>query len=466
MKKLLVLIGFAFCMIVANAQFPFARHYWINPNSYNHTLYPTSDGGYVLALVRHSRNAERPFKNSIAVLKLDASYNIQNQRVIWLAIGSGDDAVIDEYVNFEVHDIIESDNSGGYYVICGSVCHVGESPKGMVAVVGLGLNIQNIREYEEVETFYSVYAIDQYYYVCGNRQDGRGIVMRDEVSTMNPIAYVTNESWTYHRVRAKNLGRDRFCVSGFNGGEIGFTAFDFSGGNFVPDVFGAQDESWKFSHQTNPGSRILVTNYPKNAFGLMLSVSHGNTIYNYLFDNFHTLGVAFEIQYSNYDDILLQDVNCSQGKFAWVGNYPNQTAFYASMNVPLGIIYPPFPPTPVLFVNFSPNYSLHKVHFSGHYPPGDFHCGGFYQHHNGDRTTFVVCPEQIPPDDIHCGVRKNENAYNIPLPNPPSQFLQPLPVSFIHLNGAEIKWMQTGYDYCITDCENGILDQYPDDNSK
>jgi len=437
------------------AQFPFARHYWINPNSYNHTLYPTSDGGYVLALVRHSRDPKVPFKNSIGILKLNSSYTIQNQQVLWFTIGSGDDAIMDEYVNFDVHDIIEVDSNNNYYVICGSTSRPGEQRKGMVIVVDLGLKVQYIREYEQVEVFYSVYAVGNYYFVCGNMQNGRGVVLRDEVSgsTQSPTSYVTNQSWTYHKIRAKVKGG--FNVSGTDGQYIGFTSFNMSSlGTFsqVPNA------SWQFSQPCN--SKAVLTNYPSNALGIILSTSDGNTIYTYLFDNIQNINTfqcsAFEIQYQNQDVILLEDINCSPNKIAWAGNYPNQTAFYASMIKPSGIILPPFTsPTSVMFVNFNMgDYSLHKVHYNKNFDK-NFHCGGFYQHYNGDRTTFVVAPEQISLDDESCGKREYENAYDYPFP----------PLSILRVVSGNISrkvktWKSAEYDYQNTDCDNEILNQY------
>jgi len=461
------------CLIMTgySQNFPVARHFWLNDSSYNHTLALTSDGGYILAAARQEQGAKT--RNTVAVFKLDNTYDIRhpqtlllpNAQIIGIPVSADEKGI----VNFEVHYIIESDNNGGYYVICGSLSRPGEQQKGMVIVTDLGLNIQFIREYEQVETFYSVYAIDQYYYVCGNMRDDakRGIVMRDEISNINPIAYVTNQSWTYHKIKAKAKGG--FSVSGTDKQNIGFTSFDISTlGTFSPtvNINNGQNQSYRFPRPCN--SKAVLTNYPGNAPGIILSASNGNTIYTYLFNNIQNISTgqtpnaAFQIQHQN--SIFLEDVNCSPNKIVWTGNYTNtqvpQTAFYASMIKPAGIISPPFPTTSVLFVNFSQRYSLHKVHFNKDFGQ-EFHCGGFYQHHNGDRTTFVVAPEQVPFEDGNCGKREYKNANDISR----SQ-LQHLPVNMMLLNGVNKTWKAAGYDYWTTDCDDGILNQYNSNISK
>jgi len=437
-----------------HAQTLFKRHYWINPLSYNHTLYPTSDGGYILAAARQELGAG--LKNTIAVLKLDAAYQTQMTRIIGLP--GGED--FNREVDFEVHDVIETINNG-FYVICGSIRHITDEGVlvecGMVTIIDMGLNVQSIREYPEVETFYSVYSEDNHYYVCGKTKNEEGTVLQDDIFGLNPIVWITHDKWIYHKIRIKTKPLYTFIVSCTDGREIGYTAFDFSGGNLVPVNTTGIDESWKIAQPLYPNSKAIITNYPGNALGLILSASDGNNIYTYLFDQYQPtsmpmLFTAFSIPCSG----IIEDINCSPNKLAWVGNYPMQTAFYLSltMSVP-GIMMPGFLGNiSVPFINFNPHppmdmayYSLHKVHYNKNFDL-KFHAGGFYHYgRNNNRTTFVVAPEQAIE---YCGDVKIEYTTEFTPPLP----LIPLPLIMKDTPVNDIERTDREINFCPTECDD------------
>ena len=107
MKKLFVfLAGMCFYLQFTNVQAQFMRHYWLNTESVNYTL-STQDantGDWMLAAARNGENVTT--KNTIAVFRLDAAYNIRHDRVIGLP-GSGSHG-FDSTVTFEVHCITKA----------------------------------------------------------------------------------------------------------------------------------------------------------------------------------------------------------------------------------------------------------------------------------------------------------------------------------------------------------------------
>ena len=495
MKKLLVFLGLFFCFAIADyAQPHIARHYWLNDSSYNHTLALTSDGGYILAAARQERGANR--RNTIAVFKLDAGYNIQNSRIIGLPAG-GTGGGFDVGVNFEVHDVIENfqvDDDGNvisYYVICGSISRNGSPDIGMVTVVDAGLNTQSIRDYPDAEVFYSVYADGNYYYVCGKTPKPEGIVLRDNIFSMMPMAYITTQPWEYHKIKANNNGND-IVVSLTNGIEIGYTVFDISGGGFAPVVIATSNgpffASFSFSLPAppQPGSKVVLTDYPNHPQGLILSAVLNTPssviyeIYTYLFTNYLNLSIqpplflpiirsdnGYRLQntFINGAPFFLEDVNTApaspmypNGRIAWVGHAPNAAApyrgaFYIAMYPPF-LPMPPSPipspiPTYIFFNSFTnpPQYSqLHKVHYNN----GDFHCGGFYTHTNNNKTTFVTAPEQAI-NNTTCGGSTSLYPFFSEIMGNPFSVVQ-MTVSTI-----SIQWRDTKYNFCDTDCDNANI---------
>jgi len=493
MKRLFVfLIGMMLFLQQGNAQFPLARHFWLNPNSYNHTLSPTSDGGYILAAAREEQNGAG-FKNTIAVFKLDNAYNIQNSRIIGI-LGTG--GSFDVGVDFEVHDVVENIYISGEstvisYVICGSISRSGSSPVGMVAVVNAALNTRSIREYPDAEVFYSVYTDGNYFYVCGSTPQQEGIVMRDYIQSMNPTttAYVTGTAtlpkpWEYHKIKVNNNGND-LVVSGTDYNEMGFTAFTIAGGNFAPIVnpFTGMDVSWRHQlsqpilsqpRQLQPNSKVVVANDPNNPQGLILSVmtqiqSTGEyEMHAYLCNNYVAalplLISAYRIRlplYNLYGSIVvLEDVTTSpNGEIAWTGYEMIDPAirggFFLKTNLPF--LPPPFIPPLVTPINFYPSawggnsYTrLYKVHYHN----GDFHCGGYYYDpDNNDITTLVVAPQQAIVNGAACNIEtRQDSPISLPLPT-----LTPLPITQMTVSVLSNPWHQRQYRFCSTDCDNTPL---------
>ena len=311
MKKLLVFLTGMMLFLQYGQSQQVARHFWLNPNSYNHTLSPTSDGGYILAAARQERGAT--LKNTIAVFKLDNAYNIQNTNVIGLLGGSPSGFDVD--VDFEVHDVIENVGTGtnSYYVICGSISR-GGPPIGMVAIVDAGLNTQSIREYPNAEVFYSVYADGNYFYVCGKTQNAMGIVMRDNIfpTAMPPTAYTTNQPWEYHKVKVNFNGND-LVVSGTDYNEVGFTAFNIANFATPAGLIASRRFPLYSNHIIN--SKVVVSNYPGNPWGtqgLVLSASgddgFGNAmIHTYFFGTYLGIQRGF-IMANVQSQMFLEDV--------------------------------------------------------------------------------------------------------------------------------------------------------------
>ena len=494
MKKLLVFFT-GMLLFLQQGQAQFKRHYWLNPNSENYTLsYPASNGEWMLAAARQERGATK--KNTIAVFRLDNAYNILDSRIIGLPGGAGEHP-FNPNVDFDIHCIVESYNPIGYYIICGTIRRdeATASGTGLVVVTDAGLNPLSIREYPEVSHFYSVYAQDNFYFVCGQTQDRRGIVLRDNITTFIPTAtaYVTDDQWDYQKIRVVNSpGSGQIKISGTgyfedeDGEEfqtLGFSVFFVSGGNLVPRPNAASPPlppnpfaSWQFQPVNNHGinSKVVIANHPGGAGGegVILSVSDANNIYTYFFFQLPFFSSSFRIPCQGG---VLEDMECAgpgggvqTSQIAWVGNrynadeQPFQTAYYLHMDLP--ITPPPFPFTggTATFTYFHPfpavdnaYYSLHKLYF--HRNLGDllFHAGGYYQHYDGNKATFVVTPDILyigdegdDGDENKCITRQNVTAINLGYPQ-----LLPLELYDKNIQVVQFEVLSKKYLFCEIDCE-------------
>ena len=349
------------------------------------------------------------------------------------------------------------------------------------------MNVLSIREYPDAQTFYSVHSHKDYFYVCGIASNGgvtgsnSGIVLRDYIPTLanpnpNPTTYITTQPWEYHKIKAINNGND-IAVSGTDGNEIGFTAFDIAGRNFVPVQTVGQNESWKFStsQPLQVNSKVPITNDPNNSQGLILSAmtyaSTGHEIEMYMFNNYQTLSNGYTVSnllFSNPNVYVLEDantsINISPGeRIAWVGNITPVGAIGAHLNYPFFIsIDMAFQQQPT-HVHFVPNsinplcyFSLHKVHSWN----GDFHCGGFYNYSNNNKTTFTVKPAQAIGDG--CAI---ENTTTLKFnPNTLPTQIDPLPITGITISVNSHSWHQKQYNFCMTDCDDTPLNNSANNN--
>ena len=529
MKKLFVFFVVMTTALTASyGQGNVARHFWLNDSSYNHTLYPTSDGGFILAAARNGRNVR--VRNTIAVFKLDAAYNIQHPQTL------GTHAQIITIpnfaggtVSFAVHDIVEN-VATGHYIICGSAssysgaigggtgddheckcgadctcghgddgedheCECGDectcghggglhqiaSERAIVVILDAGLNVQSIREYQTIRTFYSVYAENNYFYACGKTiptatGGSNGIVLQDNMFTVptSTMSYITQQPWEYHKLKLNTNGL-HLVVSGTDYNEIGFTAFDIAGGNFAMVNTNRQDASWRFLIDTSQfrlrtHSKVVVTNDPNHPTGLILSAQAQyqfapspvccNAILTYSFNDYQTqqqpppppIGHAIDNLLVSSDYSFLEDVNTSpNGEIAWVGNIivnvGDTGAFYVSTNLPiqstLQTNYILFTTSLLRSISY---FALHKVYFTN----SGFHCGGFYNHDNNNKTTFVIEPMQAV---ANCGLLLQTSINNL-LQFPQLVFL---PVMQINVPVVPITWNETQYNFCNTDCDDTPL---------
>ena len=490
-KSFIFLIGMCFYLPFAEAQtqtVPFARHYWLNPQSVNYTLSPpTTDGNWMLAAARNEEGIAK--KNTIAVFKLDNLYNI-------VSTGSGaytDAHVIglppttstcrfDTTVEFEAHCIVQSAIPDDNYVICGSLKRGNAQKCGMVIVLDANLNIVSLQEFEDVETFYSAYMERGYYYVCGNMNNNNnrgGIVLQSVPGSTVSVSFITTTAWTYDKIRVRtNPGSGMFTVSGSgfdNMGrrEIGAIIFDIQGGggNF------STLSRFKFNPNHAINSKVVVSNYPgTGGMGLVLSVSDNQTIYTYLVNDYSQqqpprINTAFEIPIG--ENILLEDIDCGSGQstidpqIAWVGNYPQQSAYYIHMDM-RATTGPPMPSTNVALTIFDPSptantyYSLHKVHFYKKNGGGSgddfFHAGGYYKHSDGDKTTFVVTPDDpnvIEKKDCVGRGERRVHDMSIPATQTPSQSIRCYPANVFDLIAVKYIFC-TSEDCEIDNCRNTL----------
>ena len=481
MKKVLVFLSLLICLIMTGYG-QFKRHYWLNPMSVNYTLsYPTSNGEWMQAAARQDRNSL--FKNTIAVFRMDNSYATLDSRIIGLPWSGGEEQ-FDPYVDFEIHCIVETQTPTGHYIICGSIRRSADMQTiGMVVVLDAALNPQDIREYPTVRNFYSVYAQGNYYYVCGQTQDGHGIVLRDDVLNFHPsaVSYVTTIPWDYQKIKQRfDIGSNIISVSGTGFSEdededededeveveveeLGYTAFNVTATNFSPlmGTIGAI-ASWKFPPVNHAiGSKVVISNYPGTAGqGVILSVSDAVGIYTYLFNIHGSLLIAFKVPCQGE---VLQDMECTQQpnqKIAWVGNFPQRTAYFATMDLPLPSPNYPYNPTPiptgtsVRFLEFHPvpvadnaYYSLHKVHFNRPIYGGDgeLHAGGYYNHSDGNKTTFAVTPELVIEEE--CTTEREEKTVRFNQPH-----IKPLNLMNREVEVIKHTSFSKKYTFCTMDC--------------
>ena len=431
------------------------------------------------------QNLNSPFKNTIAVFRMDNTYTIQDSRIIGLPMAGSEDK-FDPNVDFDIHCIVESANPTGYYIICGSIRRGdGTGTTGIVVVLDAGLNTvpsaMGLREYPDVSHFYSVYAQDNYYYVCGRKHDGRGIVLRDNVTNYVPMAmaYITLQQWDYQKIRIRDIpgsGEIRVSGTGYSDDgvatEMGYTAFDIRAGNFsiLTNTWGPASWKWvPIGHSI--GSKVMISNHPggSGGLGLIVSVSNANGIYTYLFFSHPALNSAFHIPCPRG---VLEDVECAPDngngpRIAWVGNtmpsddMPQQRAYFLRVNLPHPLPNPnPFPGAMATFTYFQPFpttnnafYSLHKVYFERTFSGnGEFHAGGYYKHSNNNKTTFAVTPELIYNN---CVTRNNVHATAI---NIPVGFrLQSLVLLNDRVNVNELGTLSKKYHFCPVDCDNNDL---------
>jgi len=482
LRVVLLAIFGVFAMSSTKVHAQFKRHYWLNPASVNYTLsYPTSNGEWMQAAARQDPNS--PFKNTIAVFRLDNSYNLLDSRVIghyW----NGKD--FDPEVNFEIHCIVESFNPTGYYIICGSMSRGNATQTiGVVVVLDALLNPQVIREYPDVRNFYSVYAQDGYFFVCGQTQGGYGIVLRDNITTVGAglMAYATqpHQQWNYQKIRVVNVpGSGEIKVSGTgiseDGGQtLGYTIFNVTAGIFFIQSNWAGTASWQWQPMGHGiGSKVVIANHPGGAGGqgVVVSVSDNEAIYTYLFFQYPTPSYVFKIPCHGG---VLEDVECAGGgagamdpQIAWVGNFQQpitqRRAYYLHML--LSQTHPPFPISPATFTYFYPlpmmdnaYYSLHKVHFFRNpwnpINPGDlqFHASGYYKYRNGNKTTFAVTPDLLHEGENECIRRERVEIEYLEMPD-----LHPL-----NLENADIhvEWYESfskKYEFCPIECYDEFKD--------
>ena len=469
----LAMVGMVFCMQKAEAQL--ARQFWFSPNSVNYTLSEpilnpiNADGKWILAV--SSQNFSTSLKSTIAVFMLNADYEIISSTgncegaasVIGLPGGTPATEGFDPYVDFEAHCVVQSCNTDEdslehYYIICGSMLRNAEVGRiGMVVILNADLSVREIREYPNVRVFYSAYARDDYYYVCGEMRSGTGVVLQDNVATAGFAmkVWVTNYPWTFHKIKRRDYPCSRvsneFSVSGIgedkeNGTQvIGFCIFAINnpallGINLVCNIQFQPLFTVNSGPGNSTGSKVAISNYPGhniNERGVILSASSDNEIQNYLFYNDYPFNSVPYMKSAfmtlPWHRFYLEDMDCGEpDRIAWVGNIrPGATtqpaeAWYAVMNVP-----PPF--TLSTAINFIPQnampspqsyYSVHKVHWNS--DDNQFHAGGYYNHfshpddqdqsHNNYKTSFVATPEDPELADMGCTHVEHKDFNEMTLP--------------------------------------------------
>ena len=492
-KSLFILVGIFCYMQLSEAQTsqPFARHYWLNPQGVNYTLSPpTRSGNWIIAAPRNERLSPTsyvPRKNTIAVFWTDnADYAIlpklaggcsDEVHVIGLRTATGD---FDRNVDFEVHSVVQSCNSD-IVVLCGSIrMSPTDAPIGMVAVLDSQLNVVDFRYYKDVRVFYSVYAQDGYYFVCGQTQQNTAIVLRDSVARpvylQNITAFHTLNypDWAFHKIAVRHQSGQpcsfEFSVSGGRGGmadkltDIGWAVFQMNMGFLT-----FSNAAYYFNTGDTFTSRVSIANYPPvtsppptTPQGLLLSASTGSSIYTYVFNNNQqwTMNDAFRMLWTG----RLEDMDCggtgipgNPYQIAWVGNRfgtGQQTADYIRMNTtyPAPATLPTSTPW-IYFIPFNASpgynmyYSLHKVHYG---KDGQFHAGGYYSEGtaaNANRTTFVVTPELIKADNTCTKIDEiKPDRFKTVTPNP-------LSIARIYIQGEKLFGVTKRYGFCTMNCD-------------
>ena len=483
----------------AGAQ-PFARHFWLNKESVNYTLSPpTSKGEWILAAARTERHADGSIgaKNTIAVFRLDKDYKILpsvidpcSEDVSVIGIPKTEDTtVFDPYMDFVIHSVVEVVGSyGGKYVLCGSVRNTKDGttakPAGIVAVLGANLELLGMHKYNQASVFYSVYAKDSFYYVCGQMQDGRGIVLRDSLTAPTPnwssTTWETTFPWAFHKIVPNNHPfLPEISVSGTDGVDrIGWSVFLTLPGAFTY----WNGQYFKAQYPIDPMSKVTLAYYPPassnpGSTSLLLSASTGQptvpgaqtVLHTYFCGNNQqqTINSYFTIDWNG----RLEDMDCGGDKVAWVGNrlmsstQPRRTADYIHISYPA---IPPMAPMISFFpsnqTDYSAFYSLHKVHYFPNplpYADNEFHAGGYYNNYSNtidhpvDRTTLVVTPERLfngDDDKFPCAERKELDIKEYPK-------LQTLsyPMYRLYTNGTRQLRLTQRYSFCTMDCEGNKI---------
>jgi hypothetical protein len=477
-------------MQLAEAQapnLPFARHYWLNPNSVNYTLSaPTTNGDWILAAARpHQQGTTR--KNTIVVFRVDnADYAILSDTtpsacsdsvsVIGMEGLNGD---FDENVDFEVHSVVQSCKPDTHYVLCGTISmDTSQQPVGMVAILDARLNLVSLRQYDEVKVFYSAYARDTSYYVCGQLQSGvggmmpnteAGILLQDNFSAPHPGPYVfawqTANDWSFHKIIARefpNVTPDSYFEIGLSGSN-GIDTIGWSVFHVIWNTMVAHSSGWMFppAYPINSNTTIAyygAANHSGQGQNMLLSVSSGQEIHTYAFNNqSNIIDTAFRIPWNG----KLEDMDCTNDsvnsqKIAWVGNgidtqTSRQTADYIRTDMPTLSL--------ASIISFAPSgdttnnayYALHKVHYFA----GDslFHAGGYYHNYNdsndhlNDRTTFAVTPELV--GNSSCASQTAANITGINMIKPTGIGI---PKARIDIEGVELEPLTKKVGFCTMDC--------------
>ncbi|MCL2131668.1 MAG: hypothetical protein FWH36_04330 [Lentimicrobiaceae bacterium] len=489
------------CLQFANAQPPFALHYWLNVEGVNYTLSPpTSRGEWILAATRGEKDPNgvvSGWKNNIVVFRLDGlDYEIlpgsstipcsEDVSVVGLLLEEEDDEgevvqKLDPNVDFIVHSVVECCNPKEYYVLCGSMRQPspdGEigtgTPMGMVVVLDPDLNVVHLRQYEDVSVFYSVYARDNFYYVCGQMQNGTGVVLRDSLlghraPSASSMAFQTFFPWAFHKITVRDVpcsgDYQEFSVSGTNGSEIGWAVVVTHAGLLSRSRY----EVFHPGFVIDSNSKVAITYYsPSSTPGLLLSASDGNEIRT--FEIPHNQQQAINEFKMPWAGGVLEDMACGGNDYeiAWVGNVkgtgtnPQWTADYIHTNMSSFTSASIISFTPYSFApDHSAYYSLHKVHyFPGSLPRGNnkFHAGGYYRNyspsyasdHPYDRTTFVVTPDVVvdeDEDDFPCASKRDEK-----IDATRSFQSVPAPSMDLYIEGIEPDGIRQLYKFCTMDC--------------
>jgi hypothetical protein len=533
MRKLLVFftgIFFYLQFVEVQAQNPFfARHYWLNPMGVNYTLsVPTTNGEWIVAAPRNERLSQPGVippvyaarKNTIAVLKVNnlnyaivsPNTNLPSDEVSIIGMQQGTSNSFNQDVEFEVHCVVQSINPDTAYVLCGSISEVKGDTVGMVAVLNSKLELTSLRRYDEVKVFYSVYAQDGFYFVCGqmgNAYNRKGIVLRDSIT--NPIpatlirAFQTSVPWVFHKIAVRkdpayappNSSYYEFSVSGYEdidedeaaagrNRKIGYAVFEMPIGGTLGYLSGL----W-FTPQIHNGfpinSKTTFAYYPPEptlpqyqGTGLLLSVSTASDLYTYVFNDNQNpifMDAAFRIPWDN----VLEDMDCGNEYgnankhcgVAWVGNnrnvYPHRADYIRTdvYSYPYPLNGSPYS-TSASLITFLPYnkihdayYSLHKVHYYPANNGGDnyFHAGGYYHSGNdpnnqcgnslNNRTTFAVTPELLPPpDNFPCKEQINIPVYMENEIIPTEFFMGP-----VRIDGQSRPKLTLWFGFCTMNCE-------------
>ncbi|MDR0205641.1 MAG: hypothetical protein LBI45_00010 [Bacteroidales bacterium] len=475
--------------VQAQPQDPFALHYWLNPMGVNYTLSApsTTNGEWIAAAPRNERlspvgvvpivYASR--KNTVAVFRMsNAGYTLLPNPDDVKVFGVNAGGIFNQEVDFEVHCVVQSCNRDTNYILCGAISlSEDHNPVGMVAVLDTRLELVNLRYYEAVKTFYSVYAQDGFYFVCGQMQDSTAIVLRDSIPSRilqnNITAFYTRNqpNWAFHKIAVRKAPGYQlpcsfeFSVSGAretgDSPQIGWAVFQMNLGFFT-----FSNAAYSFTPNHGLNSRVTIANYPSNAplsttQGLLLSASDGNKIFTYVFNDNQQQVMNGAFRIPNWYGVLT-DMARGGNEVAWVGNRgttpTSQRADYIRTNIPYP--YPSSPPTYVpptaQYIIFTPvnqppaaYYALHKVHYND--GDGRFHAGGYYngrdENGNCNRAVFAVTPEQVWEDN-RCTERKEINFENEAV-----RQLEPIAVARVYIQANMLPKLTKTYGFCTMECE-------------